>query len=264
VLIAGLDDSQSTTLPKLRAECLDLIPAQQIDERAYSGPLKASAMMIGSPRESADLDHPDKVCWSALMAALFSFPLAPWTPPSVEGFHGTSLAAARAIVKEQRMSASANPYDWLGDGVYFWEGAQKAAWLWAERAFPGEEIGVVHARILLGVCLDMITREFDEMYRYAASILDERRRAQNEALLVNNRKNHARDRAVYNLLCEHMDRPVDCVRDVYAEGDRLSDGSPSADGSHLHLCVRNPKMIGRLELVQQGIARTLAEQGRLK
>lgn len=39
------------------------------------------------------------------------------------GYHGTTLARADAILENGQFQLSQNPWDWLGDGVYFWQDA---------------------------------------------------------------------------------------------------------------------------------------------
>jgi hypothetical protein len=67
------------------------------------------------------------------------------------GYHATSAAVARVTLEEARFRQSRNPYDWLGDGAYFWEAAPERAWEWAHRPRvqtrlgPGVAVGAVRA-----------------------------------------------------------------------------------------------------------------------
>ena len=45
----------------------------------------------------------------------------------VYGYHGTTKDVALEI-KRNGFRASENAYDWLGDGVYFWQDAPSRAW----------------------------------------------------------------------------------------------------------------------------------------
>jgi hypothetical protein len=51
---------------------------------------------------------------------------------TVDGYHGTSRNAAEMIVSEG-WKLSQNEYDWLGDGVYFWQDAPHRALEWAQQ-----------------------------------------------------------------------------------------------------------------------------------
>ncbi len=44
------------------------------------------------------------------------------------GYHGCEKELARRLIlREVEMGKSANPYDWLGHGIYFWENDVKRA-----------------------------------------------------------------------------------------------------------------------------------------
>ncbi|WP_229725198.1 hypothetical protein [Hymenobacter baengnokdamensis] len=61
----------------------------------------------------------------------------------VLGFHGTDQAIALAVVNgETELQASANKYDWLGNGIYFWDNSPSRALQWAEQLSrcPGSTI----------------------------------------------------------------------------------------------------------------------------
>src|SRR5438445_9476736 len=46
------------------------------------------------------------------------------------GYHGTTVESARTIMREG-FEHSREGYDWLGDGIYFWQDAPERAWEWA-------------------------------------------------------------------------------------------------------------------------------------
>ena len=43
------------------------------------------------------------------------------TPETVVAYHGCELSTARQLLEGAPFRLSANNYDWLGSGVYFWE-----------------------------------------------------------------------------------------------------------------------------------------------
>lgn len=81
----------------------------------------------------------------------------------VLGYHGCSLDTAKdVLLNKSELTDSKNGYDWLGHGIYFWEGDPKRAYEWAESKVKEgkyERIGVVGAIIDLGNCLDLTTRQ---------------------------------------------------------------------------------------------------------
>jgi hypothetical protein len=80
----------------------------------------------------------------------------------VVAYHGCDAALASAVLAgKRRLAPSANPYDWLGRGIYFWEHGPQRAYEWAieQAKFSGTKIaepGVLGAKINLGVCLDLL------------------------------------------------------------------------------------------------------------
>src|SRR5437667_12577817 len=70
-------------------------------------------------------------------------------PRTVIGYHSCSQEAAEQILAEQRFLPSTKTYDWLGEGVYFWEYAPYRALDWAilRCARLGGEPAVLRATI---------------------------------------------------------------------------------------------------------------------
>ena len=51
---------------------------------------------------------------------------------SVIAYHGCDAAvAAKVVAGRLQLKPSANPYDWLGNGIYFWEHGPQRAYEWA-------------------------------------------------------------------------------------------------------------------------------------
>jgi len=42
-------------------------------------------------------------------------------PTQVIAYHGGSLDTLRRVMRHEPLLPSVNAYDWLGEGVYFWE-----------------------------------------------------------------------------------------------------------------------------------------------
>src|SRR5947207_12927990 len=81
---------------------------------------------------------------------------------TVTGYHGCDAAvAARVLAGTARLNLSRNAYDWLGEGIYFWEHGPQRAREWAieQAKLSGAKIkqpSVLGARINLGECLDLL------------------------------------------------------------------------------------------------------------
>jgi hypothetical protein len=51
---------------------------------------------------------------------------------TVIGYHGCDAAvAAKVLAGQTKLESSTNPYDWLGEGIYFWEHGPQRAFEWA-------------------------------------------------------------------------------------------------------------------------------------
>jgi hypothetical protein len=68
-------------------------------------------------------------------------------PIQVFGYHGTSRQKANAILS-QGFRVSDNDYDWLGEGVYFFQDAPYRAMQWATQQHP-QNPAVIRAVIQL-------------------------------------------------------------------------------------------------------------------
>src|SRR5260221_731263 len=53
-------------------------------------------------------------------------------PETVVGYHGCSRGVAEKIISAQHFLPSTMTYDWLGEGIYFWEYAPYRALEWAQ------------------------------------------------------------------------------------------------------------------------------------
>ena len=79
----------------------------------------------------------------------------------VIGFHGCDQSVVEAVIAgKTELLASTNDYDWLGNGIYFWENNEERAWQWAKdlakrRNSQIKEPAVVGAIIDLGYCFDL-------------------------------------------------------------------------------------------------------------
>jgi hypothetical protein len=81
--------------------------------------------------------------------------------PAVDPDHAIIMVDNSA---EGPWEASKNSYDWLGQGVYFWEHAPGRAWQWARENHSGDP-AVVAAEISLGKCLDLGDTVFTDLLR---------------------------------------------------------------------------------------------------
>lgn len=181
-------------------------------------------------------------------------------PGFILGYHGCDAEVAEQVIAGKRqLKASQNDYDWLGDGIYFWEHNAQRAYDFAkqmqQRPHPsGQTIqtpAVVGAVIDLGHCLNLLDSTSIRIVRDAYSGLRDFFREIDETMPSNeggpDRVNRKLDCAVMRYL--HNTRkiqgmePFDTVRAAFFEGKPLYDDAGFAAGTHLQVAVRDPRCI---------------------
>jgi len=187
----------------------------------------------------------------------------PYTDIQVFGFHGCKKEVKDSLLSHQiHFEGSKNPWDWLGDGIYFWENDFQRALNWAAN-YHKEEGAVIGAKIKLATCFDLansVSRQFlpiayeDMVSLYAVEGLQ---------LPTNiNPKNHAGntddlvlrflDRAVMHHLFNTLlpqaqpDVKYGTVRAPFQEGNELYPGSRFFEHDHIQICVRDLACITEL------------------
>lgn len=160
----------------------------------------------------------------------------------VTGYHGTSSAMA-GIIEREGFKLSRNDYDWLGDGVYFFQDGLLRAWQWA-RERHGDDVAVIGADIRLVDCMDLLdvgwTGILSNAYDEYSSLLEKIGRAAPRQT----GGAHSLDRDVINYAVDMLARNgirVACVRAAFREGQPIYPGSAFHDRSHVQIAVREPE-----------------------
>ena len=77
-----------------------------------------------------------------------------YQPSFILGFHGCDKEVGESILSgaKKHLKPSEKKWDWLGHGIYFWEGNLARAWEWAaDRITLREKVGLAGAwHLLLG------------------------------------------------------------------------------------------------------------------
>lgn len=166
----------------------------------------------------------------------------------VLGYHGCDQTVADDLLRGEPFKKSANDYDWLGGGVYFWEANPIRGLDFAERSSrrPRNKIktpAVVGAVIDLGACLDLTTVYGIEMVKAAHASLQSQITAANEALPQNQDSLRRQlDCAVVeqvHLINQGIGLEIDSVRGVFTEGSPVYPGSAFDRETHVQIAVRN-------------------------
>jgi hypothetical protein len=146
------------------------------------------------------------------------------------------------VLREDDLRSSTNPYDWLGDGIYFWEGSLRRAEEWALDV-AGEEPEVLGAVISLGHCLDLLDQECLDHVWQTYDRLRAEARAAGKRLPRNRGGRRELDRMVLNEAASVPPQgrpPFDSVRAAFMEGSLLAKDSGLHRQSHIQIAVHNP------------------------
>lgn len=173
------------------------------------------------------------------------------------GFHGCSKEVFSRVINEQEeLNASTNDYDWLGNGIYFWENNVERAWEWA-RNRHGEDAAVVGAVLDLGYCLNLTDSASTMILKTAYDILKAKYDEMGIDLPRNIPSKKTRDILLRNLDCAVIQQAqqfykdsdsktktaFDLVRGVFIEGEPPFPGSALFSKTHIQICICNPNCI---------------------
>jgi len=181
---------------------------------------------------------------------------------TVVGYHGCDAALAeRVLAGKAGLNLSNNAYDWLGEGIYFWEHGPQRAYEWAieQARLGGAKVRnpcVLAARINLGVCLDLLdtanTRLLGWWYAKFHWFVRQKgaRMPQNRDAAGGRRGDKVlrfRDCAVIDYTLGNLAATegvtYQTVRGVFLEGGPAFPGSQIARKSHIQIAVRDRKCI---------------------
>lgn len=169
----------------------------------------------------------------------------------VLGYHGCDCSIINDVLTgKQDLRVSRNDYDWLGNGIYFWEDSYQRAFQWALQSERVTHPGVIGAVINLGHCLNLLDVEHLETVRIAYHTL-ERTAAQAETPLPANRGQTFKDRkldcavieTLHGMREEENLEPYQTVRGFFVEGEPLYEGAGLRNQDHIQLCVRDTDSI---------------------
>lgn len=186
-------------------------------------------------------------------------------PNLVIAFHGCDEETfEKVLYHHEDLKPSNNSYDWLGNGIYFWEDSVDRAWQWAvssceryNKKHPGEKEkkpAVIGAVISLGNCLNLtdyksgdILRAGYEILKYELSLngkeLPQNRNVKNNTDLLYRDLDCAVIQRIHQYNREQGKRDFDSVRGIFIEGNPVYENSGIKDKTHVQLCVVNPNCI---------------------
>ena len=192
-------------------------------------------------------------------------------PSFVYGFHGIDKEAAiRILNQEDNFRHSNNSYDWLGNGVYFWENNYQRAIQYAQedskRANSTIKTPFVLGTILdLGNCLDLLDQKYIDYLAIAFNVLKKYLARENKSLPKNTTfgksdfdfKKRELDCAVIRYahkLAKEEGMYFDSVRAAFLEGEPLYPGSMFRKQNHIQIAVINPNCIKGIFLPREEVS----------
>lgn len=172
---------------------------------------------------------------------------------TVIGYHAcrrdfaVSLVTGRIPAREWKTSR--NDYDWLGEGVYFWEYAPGRAWQWAKERYRNDG-AVVASEIHLGRCLDLADTSFTDLLRQSYEDTVRLYTGLGLSLPKNEGKSlklRRLDRLIIDLLTKATDHRngahYQTIRCPFEEGDPVYPGGTIRSQSHIQIAVRDRRCL---------------------
>lgn len=166
----------------------------------------------------------------------------------VVSYHGCPKSFADALllgkVPITEWKQSQNAYDWLGDGIYFWEHSPGRALRWARERFR-KKAAVIGAVIQLGACFDLLDEKLTALLALSYRRFAEYMAAADRTLPSNmgtEGKIRELDCAVINYCLERhaLDGVAfDAVRGAFLEGPPVFPGTTISAETHIQVAVRN-------------------------
>ena len=158
----------------------------------------------------------------------------------VSGYHGTSSGAAERILGEG-FQISRNTYDWLGDGVYFFQDAPHRAWEWASQRH-GSDGAVLRAEIRTVDCMDLLDGRWNQVISDTYDSYLKNLRDSGRTMPTQSGGAHRLDREVINYTVGVLNESgirIACVRAAFAEGRPVYPDSAIYDRAHIQIAVRD-------------------------
>lgn len=176
-------------------------------------------------------------------------------PNIIIGFHGCDYSTYCKVLYEHHfLKPSKNSYDWLGNGIYFWEHNLERAYQWAENNKKIKDPAVIGAVIDLGYCLNLLDNSYVSMLKNEYALFVIEASLCGDAIPKNINVKGNTDLLLRYLDCaviEHLhssristgNAAFDSVRGVFFEGSPIYSTSGFYEQSHIQICIRNPNCI---------------------
>jgi len=188
-----------------------------------------------------------------------NFSLYEKTTPYIIGFHGCDQAVAEKLLDSNQptFKRSTNDYDWLGNGMYFWENDPNRAWeyiLEVQKREPNriKNPTIVGAVLDLGHCLNLVENRFISLVKDTFPLYKDKIVADGLEMPINKSVSpNDHDKLFRHLDCAviefihtlAIENPFDSVRGMFVEGGKIYSGAGFHEKTHVQIAIRNPDMI---------------------
>ena len=181
-------------------------------------------------------------------------------PHFVLGFHGCDRdVAERVLAGKDNLKHSENDYDWLGHGIYFWEGNPQRALQYAKHLKQNPHLckcrikheAIIGAVIDLDNSLNLLESESLQLLKSTYDFLRKFSDKEGSPLPQNvkpfgeeedvliRRLDCAVVEATHTFSADMGNKPFDTVRGVFWEEKELYPNSGFREKNHIQVCVRN-------------------------
>jgi hypothetical protein len=184
-------------------------------------------------------------------------------PNLILGFHGCDQSIKDEVLQSKTtLNFSTNDFDWLGNGIYFWENDPDRAYEFAVFKQNNPHIGkekiktpaVIGAVISLGYCLNLVESDSLLLLEESYKILKKRMKEIEAPMPQNSKIGNKGDKVIRRLDCaviqnlhsvmrEKEQKPFDSVRGVFWEGRDLYPNAGFKQKNHIQICILNPDCI---------------------
>lgn len=176
-------------------------------------------------------------------------------PNLVLGFHGCKRDVFEKVLQgKEQLKSSSNTYDWLGNGIYFWEQNFDRAKEWAEARYGEDNAAVLGAVLDLGYCLNLTDSAGSARLKLGYELLKLRCEIAGVKLPQNRALKGSADVLIRDLDCAVIEQihdynrqakkmEYDSVRGIFTEGEHPYPGSEFFEKTHVQLCIRNTNCI---------------------
>ena len=180
---------------------------------------------------------------------------------TIIGYHGCDHSVVKdVLLRRDKLKVSHNDYDWLGEGIYFWEFGYQRALNWAEsirkrRPEIVNKPAAIGAHIHLGVCFDLLDVRFTTMLADLYPLFAHTLKKQGTPMPQNSPAHDTdQDLVLRKLDCAMLNWAIpqiekvlrvkfQTVRGVFQEGSPVYPGSGILKKSHIQVVVRDSDVI---------------------